>query len=122
MKRLVAGTIAAVVLVLVPCSLIAQSKTFTSEMRTETATVEAIDASTRAITLKKADGTYVHDRRGPGNQAVRRDQGRRQVTARYYDNLVIRVKQPGEPDVAVKGSGARPAPNRRCRAAPRPSR
>ena len=37
----------------------AQTKTITSEMRTETGTVEAIEASTRTVTLKKADGTYV---------------------------------------------------------------
>ena len=37
----------------------AQAKTVSQEMKTETATVEAIEASSRTLTLKKPDGTYV---------------------------------------------------------------
>ena len=105
MKRLVAGTIAAVVLVLVPCLLIAQSKTVTSQMRTETATVEAIDASTRAVTLKRADGTYVTTMAGPEIKRFAEVKVGDTVTAKYYDTLVIRVKQPGESDLLSRATG-----------------
>lgn len=104
MKRLVVGTIAAVVLVLVPRTLMAQAKTVTSQMRTETATVEAIEASTREVTLKKADGTYVVIVAGPDIKRFEEVKVGDKVTAKYYDSLVVRVKEPGEPDVAMKAT------------------
>jgi hypothetical protein len=105
MKRLVVGTIAAaVVLVFVPRALVAQSKTVTSQVRTETATVEAIEASTRAVTLKKADGTYVTTVAGPDIKRFGELKVGDTVTAKYYDNLVIRVKAEGEPDVASRAT------------------
>jgi hypothetical protein len=110
MKRLVVGTMAAVVLVLAPCALLAQSKTVTSEVKVQTATIEAIEASTRSVTLKKTDGTYVTTVAGPGIKRFAELKVGDTVTAKYYDNVVIRVKQPGEADVATgslstKGSG-----------------
>ena len=78
MKRLVVGIIAAAVLVSMARTAMAQTKTVRSEMRTETGTVEAIDASTRTVTLKKADGTVRVGRRRAGHHAVRGGQGRRQ--------------------------------------------
>jgi hypothetical protein len=105
MKRLIVGTIAAVVLVVVPRALVAQSKTVTSQMRTETATVEAIESATRAVTLKKADGTYVTIVAGPDIKRFDEIKVGDSVTAKYYDNLIIRVKQPGEPDVASRATG-----------------
>jgi Cu/Ag efflux protein CusF len=84
----------------------AQSKTVSSEMRTETATVEAIDASTRTLTLKKADGSYLTTVAGP--DVTRFDEVKLgdTVNVRYYENVVIRVKRPGESDVvsSVKGT------------------
>jgi Cu/Ag efflux protein CusF len=65
MKRLVVGIIAAAVLVSLARTATAQSKTVASEMKVETGTVEAIDAATRAVTIKKADGTYVTTVAGP---------------------------------------------------------
>ena len=47
MKRFVVGIVGAVALVSSAHMAMAQSKTVTSEMRTETATIEAIDASNR---------------------------------------------------------------------------
>ena len=44
MTRFVAGTIAVAVLLLMPRTALAQAKTVSSEMKAETATVEAIDA------------------------------------------------------------------------------
>ena len=84
----------------------AQAKTVRSEMRTETATVEAIDASTRMVTLKKADGTYVTVVAGPDITRFAEVKVGDKVNARYYENVVIRLKQPGEPETMsqVKGT------------------
>jgi hypothetical protein len=104
MKLLVVGTIAAVVLVLVPRTLMAQAKTITIQERTETATVEAIEASTRSVTLKKADGTYVTTVAGPEIQRFGEVKVGDKVTAKYYENLIVRLKHPGESDVASMSS------------------
>ena len=65
MRRLVVGVVAAAVLVSMGRIALAQSKTVKAEMRVETATVEAIEASSRTITLKKPDGTFVTTVAGP---------------------------------------------------------
>jgi hypothetical protein len=106
MKRLVVRMLAALALLSSAHMAMAQSKTVRSEMRTETATVEAIEASTRTLTLKKADGSYLTTVAGP--DVTRFDEVKLgdTVNVRYYENVVIRVKRPGEPDVvsSVKGT------------------
>ena len=104
MKRFVVGIIAAAVLVSTARIAMAQAKTVRSEMRTETAVVESIDATTRAITLKKPDGTFTTVTAGPDIKRFAEVKVGDKVTAKYYENVVIRVKQPGESDVV---SGAR---------------
>jgi Cu/Ag efflux protein CusF len=99
MKRLVVGIIAAAFLVSMARTAMAQTKTVSSEMRTETATVEAIDPSTRTVTLKKPDGTIVSVVAGPDIQRFAEVKVGDKVNARYYENLVIRLKRPGEPEV-----------------------
>ena len=98
MKRLVVGIIAAAVLVSMPRTAMAQAKTITSEMRVETGTVEAIEASSRTVTLKKADGTFVTTVAGPDIKRFEEIKIGDKVTARYYENVVVRLKQPGEAD------------------------
>ena len=98
MKRLVVGIVAAVVLVSMARIAMAQSKTFNSEMRTETGTVEAIEAASRMVTLKKPDGTYVGHRPGRTSSGSRRSKSATSQRA-VYENVVVRLKQPGEPDV-----------------------
>ena len=99
MKRRVAAAIAALVLVSLPRTLMAQAKTVTSQLRTETATVESTEASTRTVTLKKPDGTYVTTVAGPDITRFDEIKVGDKVTARYYENLVIRLKKPGESEV-----------------------
>ena len=98
MKRLVLRIMAAVALVSSAHMAMAQSKTVRSEMKTETATVEAIDASTRTFTLKKADGSYLTSV-APVQHTTRRGQGRRHGHRPLLRDLIVRVKQPGESDV-----------------------
>jgi Cu/Ag efflux protein CusF len=91
MKRLVVGIIAAAVLVSMASTAMAQVKTVRSEMRTETATVEAIDTSTRTVTLKKPDGTFVSVVAGPDIKRLEEVKVGDKVNARYYENVVVRV-------------------------------
>ena len=102
MKRFIVGILAAAVLVLMARTAMGQSKTVSSEMRTETATVEAIDAASRTVTLRKSDGTVVTTVAGPEIGRFEEVKIGDKVTARYYDNMVIRVRRPGEPEVDSK--------------------
>ena len=99
MKRLVVGIIAAAALVSIARTAMAQMKTVSSEMRTETAIVEAIDAATRTVTLKKPDGSFVSVVAGPDIKRFAEVKVGDKVTARYYENVVIRLKRAGEPEV-----------------------
>jgi hypothetical protein len=73
-----------------------QTKTITGDMVTVTAKVEAIELSSRTLSLKKADGTFTTlvvpeaYERFPGIKVGDT------VTARYYDNIVFRKLNPGE--------------------------
>lgn len=98
MKRLVVGIIATAVLMSMAHSAMAQARTVTSEVRVETATVEAIESSTRTITLRKADGTLVSTIAGPEIKRFDEVKVGDKVNARYYDQVVVRLKRPGEPD------------------------
>ena len=109
MKRFVVGIIAVAVLVSTARTASAQAKTVSSEMRTETGTVEAIDAATRTVTLKKADGTVVSTVAGPDIKRFAELKVGDKVTARYYENVVVRLKKPGEPDVASATKATTPA-------------
>ncbi len=102
MKRFVVRIMAAVVLMAMAQTVMAQSRTVSSETRTETATVEAIEASTRTITLKKSDGTFVTTWAGPEIKRFEEIKIGDKVNARYYENVVVRLKQPGEPDADTK--------------------
>ena len=87
MRRLLVGIIAVAVLVSMARTVMAQTKTVKSEMRTETGTVEAIDPSTRTVTLKKADGTYVSVVAGPDITRFAEVKVGDKVNARYYENI-----------------------------------
>ena len=116
MKRIV---VAAVVIAFAALGIagvaVAQTKTLTGETQTISATVEAINASTRTLTMKGPKGNFM-DIVVP--EEVKRFSEIKvgdTLTARYYENLVIRKKQPGEKDVdtategVTRGTGATPA-------------
>ena len=86
----------------------AQSKTLTGETQTISATVEAINVSTRTLTMKGPKGNYL-DIVVPA--AVKRFAEIKvgdTLTARYYENLNIRKKLPGEKDVDTGGEAVTP--------------
>jgi Cu/Ag efflux protein CusF len=105
MKRFVVGLVAAAGLVAMAHTVMAQSKTVRSEMRTETGTIEAIEASSRTLTLKKPDGTFVTTVAGPDITRFAELKLGDTVNVRYYENVIVRVKRPGEPDVVSSAKG-----------------
>jgi Cu/Ag efflux protein CusF len=105
----------ATVAVATTAALTAQTKVLPGEMETITATVEAIDATTRTLTVKDADGDFVPITVPKSVQRFSEIKVGDTITARYYDNIVIRLKQPGEAAVdtlaesVTRGDGTGPA-------------
>jgi len=72
------------------------TKTLTGEQKTVTATVESIERKTRVVTLKEANGEY-NEIAVPAE--VKRFDTLKvgdKITATYYENIVLRLKLPGE--------------------------
>jgi hypothetical protein len=82
---------------------VAQTKVVTGETTTVTATVEAIEQSTRTLTLKLDDGSYETIVAPASVERFDAIKVGDTLTARYYDNIVLRVKRPGEKDVDTAG-------------------
>src|SRR6478672_11627011 len=114
MQRVI-GTLAALAAVLAfPTGAAAQSKTIPGVSKTIQATVEAVEPSTRTLTLKGPEGNYV-------TLSVPKDVTKFDaikvgdvLTAKYYESLVLRLKPEGEKavdsgDAAVtRASSAKP--------------
>src|SRR5262245_6250133 len=98
----------AVLLTATAVSVGAQTTVIPGEMKSVTATVEAIEQSTRQVTVKKPDGTnvsfYVPDTMKRFSQLKVGDK----INAKYYDNVVVQLKQPGTPDVNKTSGGLVP--------------
>ena len=86
-------------------------KTIPGEAHTVTATVEAIEKATRAVTVKKPDGTY--DVLYVPESIKRFDTLKvgDKVNARYYENVVLQVKPAGEKDVDRSSSALTRSPD-----------
>jgi hypothetical protein len=96
MKRLMCAAFAAAFVLPFAGTATAQTKTLTGEMKTVTATIEAIERSTRSLTVKEQNGEY-------NEITVPIDYKRfdtlkvgDKITAKYYENIVLRLKAPGE--------------------------
>ena len=97
---------AAIVLAAVAATASAQvSKTVPGTMEVLTVTVESIEQASREVTIKKPDGTY-------GVFHVPADVKRfdtlkigDKITAKYYENIVLRLKAPGEKPVDSQTGG-----------------
>ncbi len=109
MKRLV-GTFALVALSsIVATSALAQTKEIPGDSVVKTATIEAINHGTRELTIQGEDGHYVNI---TVPSEVKRFDAMKvgdTITARYYENIVIRMKRPGEKDVDTATDGVTPA-------------
>ena len=104
-----------IAIVVATISASAQTKTIPGEAETITATVEAIDAATRTLTVKGPKGYLVPITVPKSMERFSEIKVGDTITARYYDNIVLRLKPAGEPavdttsDAVTKGSGASPA-------------
>jgi hypothetical protein len=86
------------------------SKTITYEQKTATATVEAIERSTRLVTLKEENGDYT--------EVTVPDDVKRfdtlkigdKITVKYYENIVLRLKLPGEKATDTDTGAVTPTP------------
>lgn len=64
---------------------------------TVTATIETVEQTSRVITLKTAAGSRLHVTAPPEMQGFDRLKAGDQVTARYFEAIVVRVAKPGSP-------------------------
>jgi Ni/Co efflux regulator RcnB len=74
----------------------AVTKTLTGEQKTVTATVESIERSSRAVTLKEENGEYVEVIVPADIKRFDTLKVGDKITAKYYENVVLRLKLPGE--------------------------
>jgi Cu/Ag efflux protein CusF len=115
MKRLISVLPLVVLTLALAASAPAQIKQIPGDTVTTSGTVEAIDHTSRVLTLKSdQDGEFVT--LDVPADAKRFDEIKvgDKVTARYYDNVTVRLKKPGEKAVnageaaVTPGSGAKP--------------
>ena len=115
MSRTTAAMLACALALPAGAVLSAQAKVIPGEHHTASATVENVDLASRRVTLRDAKGEL---RTVTVPQEVTRlaeIKAGDTVKATYYENIVLRVKPHGEPDVDTHASadtpgvGARPA-------------
>jgi len=109
------GALAGLVLLLVSTTVRAQTKTLEGDAVVRTVTVEAIELSTRTLTVKGDKGVYETLVAGPDVARFQELKVGDKIRVHYYENVVVRVKKPGEEAVDVDSaaltknkSGARP--------------
>jgi hypothetical protein len=109
------GALAGSVLLLANSAVGAQSRTIQGDSVSMTATVEAIEQSTRTLTVKNDKGIYETIQASPAMKRFSELKVGDKITVRYYENVVVRLKRPGEAAVDVesgaitRGEGQRPA-------------
>ena len=81
----------------------AAGQTRTLEGRiSSTVTIEAIDHTNRTLSVKTDEGLYETIQAPAGMQRFSELKVGDKITARYYENVVIRLKKPGEAPVDVE--------------------
>ena len=115
MKRSIAAFPWVVLAVALAADAPAQGKEIPGEAVTVSGTVEAIDHTSRVLTLKKDEGGEFVTVDAPAD--ARRFPEIKvgdKVAARYYDNVTVRLRKPGEAPVNTReaavtpGGGAKP--------------
>jgi hypothetical protein len=97
MRQLAITVLAAAIIL--PATAAAQIKTLPGEAITVNATVEAIAHNTRTLTLKGPEGNLVEVTVPPDVKRFDTLKVGDTISAKYYENVVLRVKAPGEKDV-----------------------
>ena len=115
MKLTTAACVSAVLAFALAPTARAQVKEVPGEMITASGTVEAIDHTGRVLTLKDEHGQF--DTIDVPADAKRFNEIKvgDKITVKYYDNVTVRLKKPGEASVNTEsaattpGTGAKPA-------------
>jgi hypothetical protein len=105
MKTLTLGALA----LCIPALAAGQSKTLPGEMVTVKAKVEAIESQSRTINVRMDDGrleTLVAPEEMKTFSQIKVGDT---VTAKYYDTITVRKKEPGEPDINTYAKGTTPS-------------
>lgn len=98
--KIVKTCAAAIVLVAMAAAASAQvTKTLPGKMEVVTVTVEAIEKASREVTIKKPDGTYGVFHVSPDVKRFDTLKIGDRITAKYYENIVLRQQLPGEKPV-----------------------
>jgi hypothetical protein len=104
--RSFAGWCAGCLILAAASVVVAQQPAYQSKPVTATATIEAIDKANRVVTLKGAGGNSV-DVTAPdqmeGFDSLRAGD---EVTATYYDSIVVNVRKPGDTSPASTGEAS----------------
>jgi hypothetical protein len=109
-SMVLAGTLVGGVLLPGGSVAAAQSRTIEGESITTTVTIEAIEQSTRTLSVKDEKGIYEQVQVPPGFSGFASLKVGDKVTLRYYDNVVVRLKRPGEAATDVDSAAlTRPA-------------
>ena len=114
MKRFLAAFPLFVLALALASGAAAQVKEIPGETLTVSGTVEAIDHTSRALTFKNEAGELVTIDVSPEVKRFSEIKVGDKITARYYDNVTVRLKKPGEASVntesaaATPGKGAKP--------------
>ena len=101
MKTLSTMVLAGSVLLFTASAVAAQSRTLEGESVTKTFTIESIEQSTRIMTVKGEDGIYELLQAPAELRRFSELKVGDKITARYYENVVVRLKKPGEAAVNV---------------------
>jgi hypothetical protein len=108
MKRLTAASLACGVLLWATTGAHAQVKVIPGEHRTVSATVEAIESSTRLLTVRTSKGE-LRTIRAPEQSRLSDIKLGDTVKVTYYDNIMIRVKAQGEAEIDTREAAVTPA-------------
>jgi hypothetical protein len=108
MRRIIVAVLCVAVLAAAGV-VFAQTKTIPGDKQTVTGTVEAIQADTRELTIKGPKGNYVTVTAPPDAKRFSEIKVGDTITATYYENIVLRVKAPGEKDVNTDKAGRTPS-------------
>jgi hypothetical protein len=103
MRQLAITVLAAAIIL--PATAAAQIKTLPGEAITVNATVEAIQHSKRTLTLKGPEGNLVDVVVPPEVKRFDTIKVGDTISAKYYENVVLRVKAPGEKAVDTLTGG-----------------
>ena len=95
------GALAGAVLLATHSPANAQSRTIQGESITVSVEIVAIEQSSRLLTVKDANGIYETVVAPPGMTRFSELKVGDKITMRYYENVVVRLKRPGEAAVDV---------------------